>query len=169
LLVKVNIKKKVIDFIKKGQEQGAKIAFGGLPSEQLLKGYFIPPTIFTDVREDMNIWKEEIFGPVVCVKTFKNEQEALELANNSTYGLAAAVMSRDKERCARVANALQAGIVWINCSQPTFFEAPWGGVKIVELEESLVHGDLKIIWKQNKLLLMKMKMVWDINGISKSN
>jgi betaine-aldehyde dehydrogenase len=74
-----------------------------------LKGYFVLPTVFTDVGEDMNIWKEEIFGPVVCLKSFKTEQEALELANNSTYGLAAAVMSRDRERCKRVANALQAG------------------------------------------------------------
>jgi len=94
-----------------------------------LKGYFVPPTIFTEVRDDMTIWKEEIFGPVVCMKSFKTENEALELANNSSYGLAAAVMSRDRERCSRVANALQAGIVWINCSQPTFMEAPWGGMK----------------------------------------
>jgi len=121
---------KILGFIQKGQDQGAKLAFGGIPTDpSLLKGYFIQPTIFADVRDNMTIWKEEIFGPVVCLMSFKTEQEALELANNSPFGLAGAVMSKDKERCTRVANALQAGIVWINCSQPTFVEAPWGGMK----------------------------------------
>lgn len=121
---------KVLDYIRKGQEHGAKVICGGIPKEEdLLKGYFIPPTIFMDVDEKNPIWQEEIFGPVLAVKQFKTEEEALELANNSEYGLAAAVMSKDKERCRRVASALHAGIVWINCSQPTFVEAPWGGIK----------------------------------------
>jgi len=122
--------KKVLDYIKKGQEQGAKIACGGLPqSDDLLKGYFVPPTVFTEIKEDMTIWKEEIFGPVLCIRPFNTEQEAVDIANNSTYGLAGAVMSKDKDRCKRVAKALRAGIIWINCSQPTFVQAPWGGMK----------------------------------------
>jgi len=121
---------KILGFIQSGQDQGARLAAGGIPTDpSLLKGYFIQPTIFADVRDNMTIWKEEIFGPVVCLMSFKTEQEALELANNTPFGLAGAVMSKDKERCTRVANALQAGIVWINCSQPTFVEAPWGGMK----------------------------------------
>lgn len=72
------------------------------------------------------MWREEIFGPVLCVAGFDTEEEALRLANDSKYGLAAAVMSNNKERCSRIARKLEAGIVWINCSQPTFVQAPWG-------------------------------------------
>jgi betaine-aldehyde dehydrogenase len=74
-------------------------------------------------------WREEIFGPVVSIRPFKEEAEEVRLANDSRFGLAAAVMSADRERAERVAAALRAGIVWINCSQPTFTEAPWGGYK----------------------------------------
>ncbi|WP_313466509.1 aldehyde dehydrogenase family protein, partial [Pseudomonas nitroreducens] len=75
------------------------------------------------------IWREEIFGPVLCVKRFKTEAEALRLANDSRFGLAGAVMSGDPQRAARVADGLRVGIVWVNCSQPTFTQAPWGGMK----------------------------------------
>ena len=78
---------------------------------------------------DAEIWREEIFGPVVCVNPFDTEAEAIALANDSPYGLAAAVMSDDLARCDRVARKLRAGIIWINCSQPTFTQAPWGGFK----------------------------------------
>ncbi|MCY1403685.1 Betaine aldehyde dehydrogenase [compost metagenome] len=78
---------------------------------------------------DSDIWREEIFGPVVCLRAFDDEAEALRLANDSPFGLAAAVMSRDLQRAERVARRLRAGIVWINCSQPTFTESPWGGYK----------------------------------------
>lgn len=115
--------------IAKGIDEGATLLCGGDRPKHLEKGYFIKPAIFTDVDEDSFIWTEEIFGPVVCVKSFSTEEEAITLANNSRFGLAAAVMSEDKARCARVANAFRAGIVWVNCSQPTFVEAPWGGYK----------------------------------------
>jgi betaine-aldehyde dehydrogenase len=75
------------------------------------------------------VWKEEIFGPVLCVRTFASEEEAVCVANDSIYGLAAAVLSADEERCARVAKNLRAGIVWKNCCQPAFIQAPWGGIK----------------------------------------
>jgi len=77
----------------------------------------------------MTIWKEEIFGPVLSVMTFKTEEEAIYLANNTIFGLGAAIMSKNKERCERFVKAFRAGIVWINCSQPCFFQAPWGGMK----------------------------------------
>jgi len=89
----------------------------------------VAPTIFADVAEDATIWRKEIFGPVVCVESFQQESEAIRLANDSEFGLAAAVMSGDDARCERVARAFSAGIVWINCSQPTFVQAPWGGYK----------------------------------------
>ncbi|MNJ44736.1 Betaine aldehyde dehydrogenase [compost metagenome] len=78
---------------------------------------------------DSWIWREEIFGPVVCIRPFDDETEAVRSANSSRFGLAAAVMSKDLARAERVARKLRAGIVWINCSQPTFTEAPWGGYK----------------------------------------
>ena len=83
----------------------------------------------TDMDEDSWVWKEEIFGPVVCIKPFKTEDEAIAMANDSRFCLAAAVISKDKKRCDRVVSALRAGIVWVNCSQPTFVEVPWGGYK----------------------------------------
>src|SRR4029453_6424672 len=86
-------------------------------------------TVLVDVPLDSDAWNEEIFGPVVCVRPFATEAEAVRPAKNSKFGLAAAVMSKDGTRADGVAAALRAGIVWINCSQPTFTEAPWGGYK----------------------------------------
>ncbi|KAE8699961.1 Betaine aldehyde dehydrogenase [Hibiscus syriacus] len=95
-------------------------------NEHLEKGYYVEPTIITDVTISMQIWREEVFGPVLCVKTFTTEDEAIELANDTHYGLGGAVVSKDLERCDR---ALQVGAVWVNCSQPCFCQAPFGGVK----------------------------------------
>jgi len=120
---------KVLAAIEKGKTQGARLVCGGKRPAGLDKGYFVEPTVFADVPEDSFIWNEEIFGPVVAIRPFDTEVEAVQSANNSRFGLGAAVMSKDNERCERVARALRAGIVWINCSQPTFTEAPWGGYK----------------------------------------
>ena len=120
---------KVLSMIERGRAEGATIAHGGKRPAGLDTGYFLEPTILTDMGEDNFVWREEIFGPVVCVKPFKDEADAIRMANDSKFGLAAAVMSKDKARCERVAKAFRAGIVWINCSQPTFTEAPWGGYK----------------------------------------
>ncbi|MGO4835801.1 aldehyde dehydrogenase family protein, partial [Rhizobiaceae sp. 2RAB30] len=115
-------------FIESGR-QVADLATGGGRPSHLPKGYFIEPAIFLDVPADSAIWTDEIFGPVLCVRTFDDEAEALQSANDSAFGLAAAVMTTDDARAERVAERLEAGIVWINCSQPTFAEAPWGGMK----------------------------------------
>lgn len=120
---------KVTAAIARGVADGAKVATGGNRPKGLEVGYYLEPTVLTDMEEDSWIWKEEIFGPVVCVKPFSSESEAIRMANDSRFGLAAAVMSKDIPRCERVARAFRAGIVWINCSQPTFVEAPWGGYK----------------------------------------
>ena len=119
----------VMAAIERARAAGATIACGGGRPEGLEKGYYLQPTVLTDVPLDSDAWREEIFGPVVCVRPFGTEQEAIELANDSRFGLAAAVMSKDDARAERVAAAFRAGIVWINCSQPTFTEAPWGGYK----------------------------------------
>ncbi|XP_051136658.1 aminoaldehyde dehydrogenase 2, peroxisomal-like [Andrographis paniculata] len=120
---------KVLSFISRAKEEGASILCGGARPQHLDKGYFISPTIIMDVETSMQIWREEVFGPALCVKTFATEEEAIELANDTQYGLGAAVISQDLERCKRVSKAFQAGIVWVNCSQPCFFQAPWGGKK----------------------------------------
>jgi betaine-aldehyde dehydrogenase len=120
---------KILAAIERGRQEGATVAIGGRRPAGMDKGYFIEPTILTDMAEDAWVWKEEIFGPVVCVKPFRDEADAIRMANDSKYGLAAAVMSKDTARAERVARAFRAGIVWINCSQPTFTDAPWGGYK----------------------------------------
>ncbi|KAK9669375.1 hypothetical protein RND81_13G125700 [Saponaria officinalis] len=120
---------KVLKFISTAKSEGATILCGGSRPEHLKKGYFVEPTIVSDVTTSMQIWREEVFGPVLCVKTFSSEDEAIELANDTQYGLGAAVLSKDLDRCERVTKALQAGIVWVNCSQPCFCQAPWGGTK----------------------------------------
>ncbi|TBY56314.1 aldehyde dehydrogenase family protein [Rhizobium leguminosarum bv. viciae] len=119
----------VVAAIENAQQAGATVACGGVRPEGFDKGYYLQPTVLTDVPLDSAAWVEEIFGPVVCIRPFKSEEEAVELANGSRFGLAAAVMSKDDARAERVAAAFRAGIVWINCSQPTFTEAPWGGYK----------------------------------------
>ncbi|MGQ3213552.1 MAG: aldehyde dehydrogenase family protein [Shinella sp.] len=119
----------VVAAIEAAKATGATIACGGTRPEGFDKGYYLRPAILTDVPLDSAAWREEIFGPVVCLRPFTSEEEAIALANDSRFGLAAAVMSADDARAERVAKAFRAGIVWINCSQPTFTEAPWGGYK----------------------------------------
>lgn len=118
----------VLRHIDRAVEQGATLACGG-KAEGFDKGFWVAPTVLTDMALDSDAWVEEIFGPVVCIRPFETEEEAIRLANDSRFGLAAAVMSQDQERAERVARAFRAGIVWINCSQPTFTQAPWGGYK----------------------------------------
>jgi betaine-aldehyde dehydrogenase len=120
---------KVLALVDEGKAKGARLLTGGKRPTHLPQGYFMEPAIFDEPALDSIIWREEIFGPVLCVKRFKTEKQALDMANASRFGLAAAVMSADPQRASRVANGLRAGIVWINCSQPTFVEAPWGGMK----------------------------------------
>ncbi|KAG6753054.1 hypothetical protein POTOM_043098 [Populus tomentosa] len=120
---------KILKFIATAKSEGATILSGGDRPKHLNKGFFVEPTIIIDVTTSMQIWREEVFGPVLCVKTFSTEDEAIDLANDTHYGLGAAVISNDPERCDRVAKAFRSGIVWINCSQPCFCQAPWGGIK----------------------------------------
>ncbi len=120
---------RVSAFVKRAKSEGFAILAGGNRRTIDGKGFFFEPTIILDPATDSEIWREEVFGPVVCIRSFSEEGEAIELANDTRFGLAAAVLSQDLARANRIAAALRAGIVWINCSQPTFTEAPWGGYK----------------------------------------
>ncbi|MFT3983396.1 MAG: aldehyde dehydrogenase family protein [Lachnospiraceae bacterium] len=137
---------RVLDYIKSGVEEGATLVCGGerYTEGECADGYFIRPTVFADCKPEMKIVKEEIFGPVVAVMTFKSEEEALALANDTDYGLAGAVFTSDITRAHRVIREIRAGITWINCYNPTFNEAPWGGYKMSGIGRELgIHGLLE--------------------------
>ena len=120
---------KVESYIEIGRKEATLVAGGRRPaSKELENGYFVEPTIF-EADNKTRIAREEIFGPVVACIPFKDEDEALEIANDTPYGLAAAVWSRDIFRCLRVVRSLRAGIVWVNTMQPCYVESPWGGYK----------------------------------------
>lgn len=120
---------RVLGHIERGVQAGAKLLCGGGRPADLPHGYFIRPTLFTEVPLDSALWNEEIFGPVLCVRSFANEAEAVALANDSEFGLVASVLSSNLEAAERVANALQVGLVWINAPQVIFPQTAWGGYK----------------------------------------
>jgi betaine-aldehyde dehydrogenase len=120
---------RVLGHIDRGLSAGAKLVCGGERPQELPRGFFVRPTVFTEVPLDSALWREEIFGPVLCVRSFASEAEAIALANDSEFGLVASVVSSDSERAERVANALQAGLVWINAPQVIFPQTAWGGYK----------------------------------------
>jgi betaine-aldehyde dehydrogenase len=122
---------KVLSYIEAGKKEGARLVCGGnrITEGGFAEGFFVAPTIFADCTPQMRIVQEEIFGPVMAVQKFSNEEEAIELANCTNYGLAGGVFSNDITRAFRVIKAVRSGITWINAYHPTFAEAPWGGFK----------------------------------------
>ncbi|MEK7017526.1 aldehyde dehydrogenase family protein [Bacillus sp. FSL R9-9410] len=130
---------KVLRYIEIGKDEGANVACGGrrIMEDGKGEGFFIEPTVFVNVKPDMRIVQEEIFGPVVVIQKFKDEQEAIELANGTDYGLAGGVFTVDGAKAMRVIRKLRAGITWINSYHPTYNEAPWGGYKQSGIGRSL--------------------------------
>ena len=122
---------KVLDYMALGRKEGATIACGGGAASVagFDDGWFVEPTVFTDVADTMRIASEEIFGPVMCVLDFSNEEEALSRANATEFGLAAGIYTRDLSRAHRMAARIQAGTVWVNAYNLTPVEMPFGGVK----------------------------------------
>ena len=123
---------KVLSYIERGRAEGARVLTGGMrvTTGGLEKGYFVAPTIFDDCRDDMSIVREEIFGPVMSVLEFEDEQEVIERANATEFGLAAGVFTNDLTRAHRVIARMQAGTCWINQYNVTPIELPFGGVKL---------------------------------------
>jgi betaine-aldehyde dehydrogenase len=122
---------RVVEYIQVGNKEGAKLELGGnqATGSGLGNGYYLNPTIFTNVKQDMRIVQEEIFGPVAVVQKFRDEQEAVEMANGTPYGLAGAVFTNDVTRAYKVVKAIKSGVMWINTFHNTYNECPWGGYK----------------------------------------
>ncbi|KAM6967690.1 aldehyde dehydrogenase, mitochondrial-like [Aplochiton taeniatus] len=120
--------KKILGYISSGKREGAKLMCGGGVAAD--RGYFIQPTIFGDVQDNMTIAREEIFGPVMQILKFNTMEEVVERANDTIYGLAAAVFTKDLDKAHYVSNGLRAGTVWINCYDVFGAQAPFGGYKL---------------------------------------
>jgi len=123
--------RKVLDYIDIAKNEGAELLMGGSPSTrpECGKGWFIEPTIFGSVKNSMRIAQEEVFGPVLSVIKFKDEDEAVAIANDSRFGLGSGVWTRDIARAHRMAEKIQAGTVWINCYRAVSYMSPFGGYK----------------------------------------
>ncbi len=137
---------KVVRYVHVGEEEGATMLCGGgrLEGEAYDQGLFVQPTIFDNVRNDMKIAQEEIFGPVLSVLTFKDADEALRLANDTIYGLAAAVWTQDLNTAFKMAKGIEAGTVWVNAYHSAGLPyMPYGGYKQSGIGRELGHEGLE--------------------------
>ena len=128
-LINARQQEKVLAYIETGKSEGARLLLGGGRPQQLEKGYYVEPTVFMDVTNDMTIAREEIFGPVLVVIAYDDEEEAIRLANDSDYGLSGAVWSADEERALRVARRIRTGTLMVNGGNYYNADAPFGGYK----------------------------------------
>jgi 5-carboxymethyl-2-hydroxymuconic-semialdehyde dehydrogenase len=120
---------RVLSYVRLGVREGARLVAGGTRPAGLPEGNYLAATVFADVTPDMRIFQEEIFGPVVCVTPFDSEAEAIALANNTRYGLAAYIWTSDLRRAHRVAASVEAGMTWVNSHNVRDLRTPFGGVK----------------------------------------
>ncbi len=154
-LISAEHRAKVNSYLEHGRADGARLAhMGTVPTDpKLANGFFFPPVIFADVDNTMRIAREEIFGPVMAVIPFGDEDEAIAIANDTPYGLAAAVWTRDVKRAVRVSRAIRAGVVWVNDSQPAPVEAPWGGFKASGVGRELGRYGLRAFQELKQIYL----------------
>jgi 5-carboxymethyl-2-hydroxymuconic-semialdehyde dehydrogenase len=120
---------RVLKYVEIGKAEGARLVAGGSRPEGLTSGNYLGATVFADVSPQMRIFQEEIFGPVVCVTPFDDEQEAIQLANNTRYGLAAYIWTSDLKRGHRVARSIESGMAWVNSHNVRDLRTPFGGIK----------------------------------------
>jgi acyl-CoA reductase-like NAD-dependent aldehyde dehydrogenase len=144
---------KVLRYIAAGQAEGAKLVLGGKRILEKTGGYFMEVTIFDEVTNQMKIAREEIFGPVLSVIPFSTEEEAVAIANDTNYGLAASLYTQDLNRAHRVARAIRAGTVSVNCFSEGDITTPFGGFK-----ESGFGGRDKSLWAHEQYT--ELKTIW---------
>ncbi|XP_055381743.1 aldehyde dehydrogenase X, mitochondrial [Condylostylus longicornis] len=144
---------KVLGYIESGKKEGAKLECGGKRLGDV--GFFIEPTVFSNVKDDMKIAKEEIFGPVQSIFKFNNLDEMIERANNTQYGLAAAIITKDLNRAVRFSNYVDAGSVWINCYDAVLPQVPFGGYKMSGFGRELGKAGLDN-YLETKTVTMKL-------------
>jgi aldehyde dehydrogenase (NAD(P)+) len=147
---------RIMSYVDIGKSEGAKLVLGGKPATPESKGFFIEPTVFTDVSSQMRIYQEEVFGPFVCLTRFKTEEDALKMANETTYGLGSALFTTDLTKAHRVARRIEAGMVWINSSNDSDWRIPFGGVKGSGVGRELGEEGLKA-YSQVKSVHVNMK------------
>ena len=147
--------RKILSFIEAAKGDGARLVAGGGRAEGpgLEQGFFVQPTIFADVRNDMRVAAEEIFGPVLSIIPFATEEEAVAIANATPYGLASGVWSRDIDRCMRMMRAIRSGVVWVNTYRVAAPQLPFGGMK--DSGYGRVRGHAGILeWLQTKTVFI---------------
>ena len=120
---------RIMSYVKVGVEEGARLERGGKSPNHSQSGFFVEPTVFTKVTESMRIFQEEVFGPFVVVVPFKDDEEGIRMANNTSFGLGSAIFTQNIAKAHNIARKIDAGMVWINSSNDSDWRVPFGGVK----------------------------------------
>jgi len=144
---------KILGLIESGKREGGKLLIGGKRIGS--KGYFVEPTVFTDVQDSMKISQEEIFGPVMQIIKFKDTKEMIDRANNTMYGLAAAVHTKDLEKAMQFVQSIRAGTIWVNCYDVFDAASPFGGYKMSGAGRELGEYGLEA-YTEVKTVVMKV-------------
>jgi aldehyde dehydrogenase (NAD+) len=157
-LVSAQQMERVSGYLAIGRKEGAHALAGGAPLTEgaMSKGYFVPPTVFANVQDNMRIAQEEIFGPVISAISFKDSDDLIQRANATTFGLGSGVWTKDVSKAHRVAKALRAGSVWVNCYQAMDPAVPFGGYKM--------SGYGRESGKQHLEEYLNVKAVWIKTG-----
>lgn len=146
---------KILTYVDYGRQDGAKLEVGG--KRISTEGYFVEPTVFSNVTDEMRIAKEEIFGPVQCIIKFKTIDEVIERANRTNYGLAAGVLTKNIDTAFTFVNAVEAGSVWVNCYNTLFRNAPFGGYKESGIGRELGEEGLNL-YMETKTVAFQLKL-----------